>query len=56
VTARSRGPLRRRVWAWGGSLAPAATLGTLLRSPLLKRAVGRARATTRPIGDAGSVR
>jgi len=42
--ARRHGPLRRRVLAWGGSLAPRAALRPLMRSGLLKRAVGGARA------------
>jgi glycosyltransferase involved in cell wall biosynthesis len=47
--ARRHGPLPRRLLAWGGSLAPEAALGPLMRSSLLKRAVGGARAGSRPI-------
>jgi glycosyltransferase involved in cell wall biosynthesis len=54
--ARERGPLRRRALAWGGSIAPAATLGTLMRSALLKRAVGGARAGPRTIAPTGEGR
>jgi hypothetical protein len=53
AVARSRGPFRRRALAWGGSLVPAAALGSLMRSTLLKRAVGGARAASGPIAGAG---
>jgi len=49
--ARREGPLRRRLLAWGGSLAPEAALGPLMRSELLKRTVGGARAGSPRIRD-----
>ncbi|MEO5616415.1 MAG: glycosyltransferase [Candidatus Eisenbacteria bacterium] len=47
--ARVRGPWRRRLLAWGGSLTPSAALGGLMRSNLLKRAVTGSRAGSPPI-------
>lgn len=44
ATARAHGPLSRRLLAWGGSLAPEMALRPLMRSGLMKRAVGAARA------------
>jgi hypothetical protein len=49
--ARRDGPLKRRLLAWGGSLAPESALGPLMRSSLLKRTVGGARAGSPLIRD-----
>jgi len=47
--ARDRGPFRRRLLAWGGSLAPEPALRRLMASGWLRQAVTRSRAGTPPI-------